>query len=145
MCGATRLAVQCAAIGSLLKEFADVRACVASNYTNIPACESAMQASDFRDNAAGRKFGQRCGAFVGLRPLRPPILMTYLSDARRAVECCCMQLCDKQAPVGSLEGPGTSRPFGPYHPWPGFAGRWPTPAEFFQDLPADWKEVFLGL
>jgi YD repeat-containing protein len=86
-----------ARIVSLEKEVIDAAICIVLG--DIPHCESAFQASDFRDNSAGRGGASSCGS--------------------------CQEHCDsKGIDSGTAEGPRSGRPWGPLHPTE--PGRWPT-------------------
>jgi hypothetical protein len=61
--------------------------------------ESAMQASDFRDNETGRKAGEA-------------INKTW---SKKDDDGCCESMCSKMGvPKNTKEGPGTTRPYGPF-------------------------------
>ncbi|MEZ6128413.1 MAG: hypothetical protein R3C59_07005 [Planctomycetaceae bacterium] len=74
-------------------------------YGLIDALESAWQKSDFNDNAIGRQGGLNCPKGA---------------SAQKRREWCSGWCTQKGVPTNVAEGPGTKRPWGPFHPlYPG--------------------------
>ena len=86
-------------------------------FRNSDAAQSAMQQSDFFDNALGRSLGK--------------------PNQRSPREFCLKECSAEMGGRFPREGPGTRRPFGPYHPTD--PGPKPTLADMLGlTMPRDW-------